>query len=149
MDLAPSLNYSSWLKICCVSLLNFVWRTFSACWSFSFLRTITPGLSPKSVSIWWKMFLAGPLLCLKFMLILALEKWLKTKTLFFWSYSAITLVRIDLLYGIKSLVGFFLLNPFMADCFLNFFKMSIKVETLLSWVLASGTLMKEKEFKVL
>jgi hypothetical protein len=61
-----------------------------------------------------------------------------------------TLVKIDLLYGMKSFVlDFFLLWDFIAAYFLNLFKISIKVATLLSWILAKGTFMKENELTVL
>jgi hypothetical protein len=129
MLLAPSLNCSSWAKIYAVCFLNFCYRSLKACWSFNFFEERHSGIK---FSIWLNKFLAGPFECLKFILIEVFEKWLKIRMLFLWSYSAITLVNIDLLYGMKSLFVFLLLDPLRFTCFLNLLRISSNVVTLLS-----------------
>ena len=146
MDFGPSLNWSSCPNICVVSRLNFVCSCFNACTGFSFFLTMAPSWSPKRVSIWLNRFLAGPLLFLKFVFILFLEKWLKTKTLFLCNCYAITLVKMDLLNGKKSFLGTFFLD---IAYFLNFLSISSRVEMLLSYTLANGVLINENVFKVL
>ena len=61
-----------------------------------------------------------------------------------------TLVKIDLLYGTKSFFELFLFAaPLSKDYFLNLFKTSTNVLTLLSWTLDSGILIKLKVLTVL
>ena len=57
-----------------------------------------------------------------------------------------TLVKIDLLNGKKSFLGVFF---FETTYFLNFLRISSKVEMLLSYTLAKGVFIKENVFKVL
>ena len=108
-----------------------------------------PFLSPKRVSIWLNKFFAGPVLCLKCWLILCLLKWLSTNMLFFYNCSAMTLVKMDLLYGMKSFPLVFLFILFIYCCFLNLLRISMRVLTLLSDYLLSGMLINVKVLRVL
>jgi len=96
-----------------------------------------PG-SSNILSIWLNKLFEGPWLCLKWVVMLSLEKWLRHKMFWRCSCWAITRVKIDLLYGKNSVrVATFLLFTF---CCFNFFKISKSVLTLLSPSLARGRL---------
>jgi|DEB0MinimDraft_12_1074336.scaffolds.fasta_scaffold08057_3 hypothetical protein len=146
MDLTPSRNWSSWPKIYWVSDLNFICSTFNACWLLSFFFSKIPGVSPYKLSIYKNRFFAGPLLFLKCVWMLCLLKWLRHKILFFYNCCAMTLVRIDLLYGRNSFLTFL---PFALFLALNLDSISKSVVILLSYYLDKGKLMKEKVFRVL